>query len=196
MKEFDEPTVVACKHANPCGVASADTIYDAYMKAYNADPVSIFGGIVVANREIDKETAIEMNKIFIEIVVAPSYSQEALDILRQKKNIRLLQLDNINAKQPEGAYDLKKVAGGLLIQDVDNLLLPDEELKVVTKRAPSKEEMEDLLFAWRVVKYAKSNGIAIAKNKQSLGIGPGQVNQFGLVNKLLTIVRNIWEKKF
>jgi len=177
LKEFDEPTVVACKHANPCGVASADTIYDAYMKAYNADPVSIFGGIVVANREIDKETAIEMNKIFIEIVVAPSYSQEALDILRQKKNIRLLQLDNINAKQPEGAYDLKKVAGGLLIQDVDNLLLPDEELKVVTKRAPSKEEMEDLLFAWRVVKYAKSNGIAIAKNKQSLGIGPGQVNR-------------------
>lgn len=177
LKEFDEPTVVACKHANPCGVASGETIYDAYINAYNADPVSIFGGIVVANREIDKETAQEMNKIFIEIVVAPSYSKEALDVLRQKKNIRILQLDNISAKLPKGSYDLKKVAGGLLIQEVDSLLLPDEELKLVTKREPTKEEMEDLLFAWKVVKYAKSNGIAIAKNKQSLGIGPGQVNR-------------------
>lgn len=177
LKEFDEPTVVACKHANPCGVGSADNIYDAYMTAYKADPVSIFGGIVVANREIDERTAEEMNKIFIEIIVAPSYTEKALEILKQKKNLRILQLDHISVKQPKGSYDLKKVAGGLLVQEVDNVLLPEEELKVVTKRQPTEKEMEDLLFAWKIVKYAKSNGIAIAKDKQSLGIGPGQVNR-------------------
>ncbi|WP_058486099.1 bifunctional phosphoribosylaminoimidazolecarboxamide formyltransferase/IMP cyclohydrolase [Defluviitalea phaphyphila] len=177
LKEFEEPTVVACKHANPCGVGSSKDIYSAYMKAYSADPVSIFGGIVVSNGEIDEKTAMEINKIFIEIIVAPSYTESALKILKQKKNIRILKLDNIRTKQPKGAYDIKKVAGGLLIQDVDNVLLPEKELEVVTKRKPTEKEMEDLLFAWKVVKYAKSNGIAIAKNKQSLGVGPGQVNR-------------------
>lgn len=177
LKEFSEPTVVACKHANPCGVGSADTIYEAYMKAYNSDPKSIFGGIVVANREIDASTAAEINKIFIEIVVAPSYSEEALEILKSKKNIRLLELKDIECKQPDTAYDLKKVSGGILIQTVDNSLYDESELKVVTKRKPTEQEMEDLNFAWKIVKYAKSNGIAIGKNKQSLGIGPGQVNR-------------------
>lgn len=177
LKEFDEPTIVACKHSNPCGVASADTIYEAYMKAYNSDPVSIFGGIVVSNREIDKQTAEEINKIFLEIVLAPSFTNEALEILKQKKNIRLLKLDNIDKKQPQGSIDIKKVSGGILVQDIDNELLNENELKVVTKRTPTKKEMEDLLFAWKMVKYTKSNGIAIAKDKQSIGIGPGQVNR-------------------
>ncbi|GHV04682.1 bifunctional purine biosynthesis protein PurH [Clostridia bacterium] len=176
LKEFDEPTVVASKHANPCGVGSADTIFGAYMKAYNADPMSIFGGIIVANREIDAATATEINKIFVEILLAPSYTREALEILTAKKNIRLLTLDQISNKQPSHALDLKKVSGGLLAQTVDAELLP-AELKVVTKRAPTDAELEDLKFAWKIVKYAKSNGIAIGKDKQSIGVGPGQVNR-------------------
>jgi len=177
LKEYDEPTVVACKHANPCGVGSGENIFEAYMRAYTSDPKSIFGGIVVANRTIDAATAEEINKIFIEIVVAPSFDEDALTILKAKKNIRLLQLENIEMKQPDTAYDLKKVSGGLLVQTVDNALLDEAELKVVTKRQPTKAEMDDMLFTWKIVKYAKSNGIAIGKNKQSLGVGPGQVNR-------------------
>ncbi len=177
LKEYEEPTIVACKHANPCGVASAENIYDAYMKAYNSDPVSIFGGIVVSNREIDKKTAEEINKIFVEIVLAPSFEKEALEILEKKKNIRLMTLQDITQKQPAGSIDIKKVSGGILVQDIDNELLVEQDLKVVTQRKPSDKEMEDLLFTWKMVKYTKSNGIAIAKDKQSVGIGPGQVNR-------------------
>lgn len=177
LKEYTEPTIVACKHANPCGVGSADTIFESYQKAYESDPVSIFGGIVVANREIDKQTAEEMSKIFLEIILAPSFSEEALEILRKKKNIRLMTLDHILEKQPLGSIDMKKVSGGLLVQEVDNALFQESELKVVTKRVPTEQEMEDLKFAWKMVKYTKSNGIAIGKNKQSIGIGPGQVNR-------------------
>ena len=177
LKEYDEPTIVACKHANPCGVGSAENIYDAYMKAYNSDPVSIFGGIIVSNREIDKATAEEINKIFVEIVLAPSFEKEALEILEKKKNIRLMTLEDITQKQPKGSLDIKKVSGGILVQDIDNELLIEQDLKVVTKAKPSDKEMEDLLFALKMVKYTKSNGIAIAKNKQSVGIGPGQVNR-------------------
>lgn len=177
LKEFDEPTIVACKHSNPCGVGSGKNIYDAYMKAYNADPTSIFGGIVVSNREIDKKTAEEMNKIFLEVVLAPSFTKDALDILTKKPNIRLLTLDNIDKKQPNFAFDIKKVSGGILVQDVNNSLLDKQNLKVVTKRKPTDEEMEDLIFTWKIVKYAKSNGIALGKNKQSIGIGNGQVNR-------------------
>lgn len=177
LKEFYEPTIVACKHSNPCGVGSAESIYDAYMKAYNADPTSIFGGIVVSNREIDEKTAEEMSKIFLEVVLAPSFTKEALDILTKKPNIRLLTLDNIEKKQPDSAFDIKKVSGGILVQDINNSLLDKENLKVVTKRKPTEKEMEDLIFTWKIVKYAKSNGIALGKNKQSIGIGNGQVNR-------------------
>lgn len=177
LKEFDEPTVVAVKHANPCGVASADNIYDAYVKTYESDPVSIYGGIVAANREIDEKTAEEINKIFVEIVIAPSFSEGALKILTQKKNIRVMQLDNISAKLPAGTYDMKKVAGGLLVQSYNNELLNADELKVVTEKKPTNEELESLIFAMKVVKHTKSNGIALAKGKQSLGVGPGQTNR-------------------
>ncbi len=176
LKEFQEPTIVACKHANPCGVGSATTIYDAYMKAYTSDPVSIFGGIVVSNWEIDEKTAVEMSKIFLEIVLAPSFTAEALEVLKKKKNIRLLTLKNICQKQPVNAFDMKKVSGGLLVQQIDSQLL-GEELNFVTNRKPTEKEMEDLLFAWKIVKYVKSNGIAIGKDKQSIGAGPGQVNR-------------------
>ena len=175
LKEFDEePTVVACKHSNPCGVASGKDIHEAYVRAYNTDPVSIFGGILCANRKIDKATAEEISKIFLEIVLAPDFDDDALEVLEQKKNIR--QLKDVMKKQPETAYDVKKVSGGILIQDIDSKLLGDE-LKVVTDRKPTEKEMEDLLFTWKVVKFTKSNGIAIGKDKQSVGIGPGQVNR-------------------
>lgn len=176
LKEFEEPTVVGCKHSNPCGVGTADNIYDAYIKAYSADPTSVFGGIIVANREIDEKTAVEINKIFIEIVVAPSFTENALQILKQKKNIRLLKIENIMQKQNENSYDLKKVAGGILVQTIDSKLL-DGELKTVTKREPSNQELKDMLMAWKIVKHTKSNAIVIVKNGQSIGVGPGQVNR-------------------
>lgn len=176
LKEFDEPTIVASKHANPCGVGSAATIAEAYRKAYEADPVSIFGGIVASNREIDADTANEMAKIFLEVIVAPSFSKEALEILTKKKNIRLLQLENIGRKN-KSASKAKTVLGGLLIQELDTQLLNEEDLKVVTKRRPTEAEMKDLLFAWKVVKHAKSNGITIAKNLTTTGVGPGQVSR-------------------
>ena len=177
LKEFDEPTVVACKHGNPCGVGSGQTLAEAWEKAYNADKTSIYGGIVVANREITADIAKEMKEIFLEVIVAPDYTKEALEILCQKKNVRVLVLKDISVKQPVTAYDMKKVNGGLIIQTVDNELLNEADLKIATDRQPAPKEMEDLLFAWKVVKYVKSNGIALAKDKQSIGIGPGQVNR-------------------
>lgn len=185
LKEYDEPAVVACKHSNPCGVGCGTSTYEAFMKAYLSDPKSIFGGIIVANREIDVKTAEEINKIFIEIVLAPSFSDEALAILKNKKNIRLLELKDIAVKQPDWACDLKKVSGGLLIQTIDNALFEEAELKCVTKRQPTAVEMEDMKFAWKIVKYAKSNGIAIGKDKQSLGVGPGQVNRIWACNQAI-----------
>lgn len=176
LKEFKEPTIVAVKHANPCGVASSNTIFEAYQKAYAADPVSIFGGIVVANRKIDAETAKEMVKIFLEIIIAPAYDKEALEVFEAKKNLRVLQLDDIDYVD-ERAIDMKKVGGGLIVQGKDAVLLNEEEIKVVTHRAPSEKEMQDLLFAWKLVKHVKSNGIALAKNEQSVGMGGGQTNR-------------------
>ena len=178
LKEFDEPTVVAVKHSNPCGVSTADNIYDAYVEAYEADPTSIFGGIIAANREIDKKTAEEINKIFVEIVIAPSYTDDALQILSRKANIRILELPSVANNIPKGTWDFKRVYGGLLLQEWNTKLLPPkDELKVVTKNRPTEKEMEDLIFAWKLVKHTKSNAIVVAKDKRSLGIGPGQVNR-------------------
>ncbi|MBQ9942673.1 MAG: bifunctional phosphoribosylaminoimidazolecarboxamide formyltransferase/IMP cyclohydrolase [Christensenellaceae bacterium] len=175
LREYDEITVVGVKHANPCGVASAPTVFEAYKKAYEADPVSIFGGIVATNATVDKATAEEMVKIFLEIVVAPDYTDEALEVLKTKKNLRVLKLPTI-AAPVEKAFDMKKVLGGLLVQDYNTKLLNDE-YKVVTKRQPTEKEIEDMIFTWKIVKNTKSNGIAIGKDKCSLGIGPGQVNR-------------------
>ena len=139
--------------------------------------MSIFGGIIAANREIDEKTAEEINKIFVEIVIAPSFTEGALKILTQKKNIRLLQLEDISAKIPKGTYDMKKVPGGLLVQNYNSELLNMDDLKVVTEKKPTQEELEDLIFAMKVVKHTKSNGIALAKGKQTIGVGPGQTNR-------------------
>ena len=175
LKEFEEPTIVACKHGNPCGVGSSDTIEEAWKKAYSADNMSIFGGIVVSNRELTAEIAKEMSEMFLEVIVAPSYTEEALEILKKKKNVRVLLLPEISVKQPENSYDIKKINGGMIVQTIDSKLYDDYE--VVTNRKPTDKELEDMLFAWKVVKYVKSNGITVAKNKQTVGIGPGQVNR-------------------
>lgn len=177
LKEFSEPTIVACKHSSPCGVGSGENIFEAYQKAYLADSTSIFGGIVVSNREICENTAKEMTKIFLEVVVAPSFTKEALEEFSKKSNLRVLKIEDICKKQDELSFDLKKVSGGILIQDIDNTLVCDSEMKVVTNRKPTEKEMEDLLFAFKVVKFTKSNAIVLAKNKQTIGIGNGQVNR-------------------
>lgn len=178
LKEFTEPTVVAVKHANPCGVGTAETISEAYARAYEADPVSIFGGILAANREIDAATAEQIAKIFIEVVVAPSYTQEALDILTVKPNIRLLTLDDISRPLSAEMLDYKKVAGGLLVQTIDDQLRTDE-LKVVTDRAPTEEELKAMEFGWKIVKHVRSNAIVLTTANQTVGVGPGQTNRVG-----------------
>ena len=181
LKEFDEPTVVACKHGNPCGVGSANDIYEAWTKAFNADKTSIFGGIVTVNREVTLKMAEEMKEIFLEVIVAPSYEKEALELLKTKKNLRLLELPSILVRQPENSLDIKKINGGIIVQTIDSKLLDD--YTVVTNRKPTDKELEDMMFGLRVVKFAKSNGIVLAKNKQTIGIGPGQVNRIWAVSQ-------------
>jgi len=182
LREFSEPTVVAVKHANPCGVGSADTIAGAWQKAFDADPVSIFGGVIAANREIDEETALEIDKIFVEIVIAPGFTDRALVALTQKQNIRLLVLPAIGEPAPAGSLDIKKVDGGILVQNIDAGVFDPGELKVVTKKAPSENEIKDLEFAMKVVKHVRSNAIVAAKDGMTLGVGPGQTNRIGAVH--------------
>ena len=177
LKEFTEPTVVASKHANPCGVGCGETLHEAYVRAHDCDPTSIFGGIVACNREVDKATAEEMSKIFLEIVLAPSFSDEALEILTQKKNIRLMTIEGIEEPVPAGQYDMKKESGGLLIQDMDLSLYDEDALKVVSEKAPTDKEMADMKMAMKVVKHIKSNGIVYVKDGATVGIGPGQTNR-------------------
>ena len=184
LREFPgETAVVAVKHANPCGVAVGETVKEAYLRAYESDPVSIFGGIVVTNGVVDEAAAEEMVKIFLEIIVAPDYTEGALNILRTKKNLRVLRLPTIGAPV-EKDFEMKKVLGGLLVQDYNTSLLGGE-LQVVTRRKPTEKELEDLVFTWKVVKHTKSNGIAIGKDKCSLGIGPGQVNRIWATNSAI-----------
>jgi len=178
VREFTETTVVALKHTNPCGVATAETVLEAYRRAYAADPVSIFGGIVAVNRPVDGETARAMVEIFLEVIIAPKFEEEALEILAQKPNLRLLEVPDL--LQPLEPYlEYKRVRGGLLVQDSDVARLEPGALKVVTRREPTPEELRDLLFAWKVVKHVKSNAIVVAAGGQTLGIGAGQMNRVG-----------------
>jgi len=175
IKELTEkPAVVAAKHANPCGVAEAESLELAFKKAFEADPISIYGGIVAVNREVDLETAEQMSKIFLEVVMAPSYSEDALKILTKKKNIRLLKMPNID-KSAKKEHIFKSIDGGLLIQNRDLKLI--EEFSYPTNRKPTEEEMKSLMFGWKVVKHAKSNGIVLAKEGATVGVGPGQVSR-------------------
>jgi phosphoribosylaminoimidazolecarboxamide formyltransferase/IMP cyclohydrolase len=177
LKEFDEPCVVAVKHANPCGVGCASNIYDAWKKAYEADSVSIFGGIVSANRKIDARTAGEMAEIFLEVIVAPGYTPEALDLLKQKKNLRILELPDVAVSVRHGEKDIKKVLGGILVQDYNTAGQDPEKWSTVTIASPADSLKDDLVFGMKVVKHVKSNAIVLVKDKQTVGIGPGQPNR-------------------
>jgi len=177
LAEFGEPAAVAVKHTNPCGVGIADTIFKAFQKAYAADPVSIFGGIIALNREVDEQTANILKDIFLEIIIAPKFSEKALSILTAKKNLRLLELDFKEAAS--NPYTLLKVGGGLLVQEQDVKAISQNDLKVVTKRQPTTEEIAQLLFAWKVVKHVKSNAIVLVKDDQTVGVGAGQMNRVG-----------------
>ena len=177
-KEFTEPTAVALKHMNPCGIGTATTIFDAFERAYEADPVSIFGGIIVLNRPVDEATAAALHQIFLEIVIAPAFEPAALDILTKKKNIRLMTLDFVaNPVETE----MVSVLGGLLVQEQDTLAESPKDWTVVTKRQPSKNELEAMAFAWKAVKHVKSNAIVLANQYQTVGIGAGQMNRVGSV---------------
>ncbi|MGQ4225375.1 bifunctional phosphoribosylaminoimidazolecarboxamide formyltransferase/IMP cyclohydrolase [Enterococcus mundtii] len=179
MREFAEPTVVALKHMNPCGIGSGETIFSAWEAAYAADPVSIFGGIIVLNREVDLVSAQAMTQLFLEIIIAPSYSEEALAVLKTKKNLRLLQVDFSNVEG--NANEMVSVLGGLLVQQDDRAMEEPESWTVVTDRQPTKEEQAAMAFAWKAVKHVKSNAIVVANQQQTLGIGAGQMNRVGSV---------------
>ncbi len=175
VKEFKETAVVAVKHTNPCGVGVADSVKEAYSKAYDSDPVSIFGGIVAVNREVDPSTAEEMNRIFLEVIAAPSFHPEALKILENKPDIRLLTIPIDDSSEMK--WDFKKTSGGLLIQEVDNEPVRAETGDVVTQAKPDSKQLEDLTFALKVVKHVKSNAIVVVSSGQTLGVGAGQMNR-------------------
>lgn len=177
LKEFKEPTVVAVKHMNPCGVGSGKNIDEAWTRAYEADKVSIFGGIVVVNSCITKSVAEELSKLFLEIVIAPRFEKEALEIITQKKNIRVLQID-MNS-EILNKMKVTSVMDGALIQEFDEMKISKNELVCVTERKPTDVEIEELIFSWNVVKHVKSNAIVIGKDNQTVGIGAGQMNRVG-----------------
>lgn len=179
VKEFNEPTVVAVKHMNPCGVGFGKTIHEAYALAYESDPISIFGGVLAFNREIDADLAAELNELFLEIIIAPSFTEDALDILKKKKNRRLLEVDTTTDNQNE--WELVSVTGGLLIQESDTVIDDETQWSVVTKVAPTPEEIDALKKMWRVVKSVKSNAIVVGHSHHTLGIGAGQMNRVGSV---------------
>ena len=176
VKAFDgsAPACVIVKHANPCGVAVAATALEAYTKAFSTDPTSAFGGIIAFNGEVDRATAEAVSAQFLEVLIAPSYTADALELLASRKNVRVL---TCPLGQPAGAFDYKRVGGGLLVQSADEARIQIADLKVVTQRAPTEAEMRDMLFAWRVAKYVKSNAIVYCKDGMTVGVGAGQMSR-------------------
>ncbi|TJY65230.1 bifunctional phosphoribosylaminoimidazolecarboxamide formyltransferase/IMP cyclohydrolase [Sinimarinibacterium sp. CAU 1509] len=177
VKSFDAPACVIVKHANPCGVAVRSTIGEAYEQAFITDPTSAFGGIIAFNRELDGETAKRIvERQFVEVIIAPSISAAARNAVAAKQNVRLLECGQWPAQRAR-SFDYKRVAGGLLVQDVDAAVVQAGELKVVSKRAPTEAELRDLIFAWRVAKFVKSNAIVYARNEMTIGVGAGQMSR-------------------
>lgn len=178
LKDFEgQPAVVGLKHMNPCGVGIGSTIEEAWDKAYEADPVSIFGGIVAFNEPVNAAVAEKLSSIFLEIIIAPKFDEDAFAILSKKKNIRLMELDttlDVHAK-----YKVTNVNDGLLVQDIDDHKIVEDDLRCVTNRKPTEEEMKQLLFAWKVVKHVKSNAIVLVKDNMTIGVGAGQMNRVG-----------------
>jgi len=190
VKEFSETACVIVKHNNPCGVAVDENLQQAFLKAKECDPVSAFGGIIAFNRDVDELTAEEIAAIFVEVVIAPGYSEEALEVFKSKKNVRVLQTPEL-ASSRSAEFDFKKVVGGMLIQDADSTSDEDfEDFKVETKRQPTEQEIADLKFAWKVCKHVKSNAIIFAKNGQTVGIGAGQMSRVDSV-KIATMKAQI-----
>jgi phosphoribosylaminoimidazolecarboxamide formyltransferase/IMP cyclohydrolase len=178
VKQFDQPTCVIVKHANPCGVAVATDIKTAYDLAFATDPESAFGGIIAFNRELDADTAAAIcERQFVEVIIAPSISEAARQAVSAKKNIRLLECGEWDASTQAQGFDYKRVNGGLLIQDRDKGMVTADDLKVVTKRKPTEAELGDMLFAWKVAKMVKSNAIIYTKNNQTIGVGAGQMSR-------------------
>ena len=174
LSEFDETTCVAVKHMNPCGVATGSSVFEAYSRAYEADPVSIFGGIVAVNGKVDKQTAEKMHSIFLEIILATDYDEEALEILTKKKNLRIYKLSEKNNNHEQ---QIKSVRGGILVQDFNDKLA--DEYEGVTEKKVDENQQKDIEFGLKVVKHVKSNAIVVVKDGQTLGIGAGQMNRVG-----------------
>lgn len=175
-KEFSDPAAVIVKHTNPCGVSEAADLLTAYNQALAADPVSAFGGIVAFNRPVDQQVAAELMKIFLEVIIAPAFTPEALQLLKEKQNLRLLA---VGTEEDDMDYEVKSVLGGFLLQEVDRAMVSQQELQVVTDNKPDEAILQELLFAWKVVKHVKSNAIVVSKGRELLGVGAGQMNRVG-----------------
>ncbi len=176
VKEFDEPACVIVKHANPCGVATEKNIFEAYEKAFSSDPTSAFGGIIALNRELDKKTAERIiDNQFVEVIIAPGVTEEAIEITKTKENVRVLNAKKLGP-QVKG-YKFLSVTDGMLVQETDNGIVKNEDLKIVSKRQPSEEEIQNCLFAWKVCKFVKSNAIVYTRENQTIGIGAGQMSR-------------------
>ena len=189
VREYDEPSTVIIKHNNPCGVASADDLKDSYCMARDTDPVSAFGGVIAFNTLVDEYTAEEVLKMFVEVIVAPEYTEEALKLFQKKGNVRLLEVGPLDAI-PEGYMDFKRVVGGVLLQDMDQGINGDlNNLKVVSSRQPTEEEIESMRFSWRVCKHVRSNAIVFGRGKQTIGIGAGQMSRVDSVKLAISKAR-------
>ncbi|MEK7624077.1 MAG: bifunctional phosphoribosylaminoimidazolecarboxamide formyltransferase/IMP cyclohydrolase [Patescibacteria group bacterium] len=180
LKEFTDPACVIVKHANPCGVAVGDNLPEVFERAYQADPLSAFGGIIALNRPCTKDIAEAINKFFVEIVIATTFESDALTVFAQKKNLRLLEISSVTPHEPHTEY--RFVDGGLLVQDADTKRIETHELKTVTKKQSSQAEIKDMLFAWKVLKHMKSNAILIARDNTTVGVGVGQVSRVDAVD--------------
>ncbi|MBI4399602.1 bifunctional phosphoribosylaminoimidazolecarboxamide formyltransferase/IMP cyclohydrolase [Candidatus Micrarchaeota archaeon] len=192
LKEFEETTAVIVKHTTPCGVASAAKLIDAYNNALATDPEAAFGGIVALNREVTKEVAEEISKLFLEVVIAPDYNKEALEILQQKKNLRVLSLRQIVLHKIPGR-EIRGVGGGLLVQDRD-IELYGKDIEVVTERKPTDNERDSMIFAWKVCKHVKSNGIVVASGNRTIGIGAGQMKRIDSANIAMSRVKEKYKE--
>ena len=183
VREFEEMACVVVKHANPCGVAIGNDLLDVYERAFNADSLSAFGGIIAFNRGCTKEVASAISKVFVEIVLAPSFDPEALKIFKKKKNLRVLEIGEFGKREKK--VEVRNVDGGILVQDTDTKILTRDDLTIVTRREPSEKEIETALFTWKVLRHTKSNGILIAKDGTTVGLGAGQVSRVDAVHMAL-----------
>lgn len=187
VHSFSEPSAVIIKHNNPCGAASGDNLASAFTLAYKCDPLSAFGGIIGVNRNLEKECAsLIKNAGFMEAIIAPSYEDSALNILKEKKDFRIIELPEFCSSQ----FDIKRVIGGILVQEIDNKEIDINSLKVVTAKKPTEDEMQSLIFAWKIVKNVKSNAIVLTQNKRTVGIGAGQMSR---VDSVIIAVRKAKE---